>query len=76
MFLTAKILLFKIFFSTVSLSERVHQVLDKWKTEKNNLSTTTAALRDQSNSALTMIGAYEIMDKITALKLVSCAIKF
>lgn len=62
--------------STVSLSERVHRVLDKWKTEKNNLSITTAALRDQLTRALTMIGAYEIMDKITALKLVSCAIKF
>ncbi|XP_072821113.1 leucine-rich repeat and death domain-containing protein 1 isoform X4 [Vicugna pacos] len=60
--------------STVSLSETVHQVLDRWKTE--NLSVTTAALRDQLTRALTMIGAYEIMDKITALKLFTCAIKF
>ncbi|XP_073665829.1 leucine-rich repeat and death domain-containing protein 1 isoform X2 [Tursiops truncatus] len=62
--------------STVSLSERVHRTLDKWKTENNNLSVTTAALRDQLTRALTMIGAYEIMDKITALKLFTCAVKF
>lgn len=45
------------------------------KTERNNLSITTAALRDQLTPGANMIGAYEIMDKITALKLVSCAIK-
>lgn len=44
--------------------------------ESNNLSLTTAALRDQLTRSLTMIGAYEIMDKITALKLFTCAIKF
>nr|KAF6418926.1 leucine rich repeats and death domain containing 1 [Rousettus aegyptiacus] len=62
--------------STVSLSERVLQALDRWKMESNNLSLTSAALRDQLTRALTMIGAYEIMDKITALKLFTCAIKF
>ncbi|XP_035554367.1 leucine-rich repeat and death domain-containing protein 1 isoform X2 [Canis lupus familiaris] len=62
--------------SPVSLSERVLQALHKWKTESINLSLTTAALRDQLTRALTMIGAYEIMDKITALKLFTCAIKF
>ncbi|XP_054420166.1 leucine-rich repeat and death domain-containing protein 1 [Pteronotus mesoamericanus] len=60
--------------STVSSSERVHQALTRWKMESNNLS--TAALRDQLIRALTMIGAYEIMDKITALKLSTCTIKF
>ncbi|XP_023494949.1 leucine-rich repeat and death domain-containing protein 1 isoform X3 [Equus przewalskii] len=62
--------------STVSLSERVHQALDRWKMESNDLSLTTAALRDQLTRALTIIGAYEIIDKITALKLFTCAIKF
>ncbi|XP_035579092.1 leucine-rich repeat and death domain-containing protein 1 isoform X3 [Callorhinus ursinus] len=62
--------------STVSLNERVRQALDRWKMESNNLSLTTAALGDQLTQALTMIGAYEIMDKITALKLFTCAIKF
>lgn len=42
--------------------------------ESNSSSTT--ALRDQLTRALTMIGAYEIMDKITALKLSASAIKF
>nr|KAF6469889.1 leucine rich repeats and death domain containing 1 [Molossus molossus] len=60
--------------STVSLSERVQQALDRWKMDSNNLSST--ALRDQLTRALTMIGAYEIMDKITALKLFTCALKF
>ncbi|VFV40161.1 leucine-rich repeat and death [Lynx pardinus] len=62
--------------STISLSERVHQALNRWKTESNNLSLTTAALTDQLTRALMMIGAYEIMDKITALKVFTRAIKF
>ncbi|XP_073095989.1 leucine-rich repeat and death domain-containing protein 1 isoform X4 [Manis javanica] len=62
--------------STVSLSVRVHQALNRWKTGSNNLSLTTDASRDQLTRALNMIGAYEIMDKITALKLFTCAITF
>ncbi|XP_077019083.1 leucine-rich repeat and death domain-containing protein 1 isoform X4 [Tamandua tetradactyla] len=62
--------------SKISLSERVHLALDIWKTENNNLPLTAAALRDQLIRALTMIGAHEIMDKITALKLFTCTIKF
>ncbi|XP_054511948.1 leucine-rich repeat and death domain-containing protein 1 isoform X3 [Pan troglodytes] len=62
--------------STVSLSERAHQALVIWKTQSNKLSLTAAALRDQLIRALTMIGAYEIMDKITALNLFTRAIKF
>lgn len=44
--------------------------------ESNNLPLTAAALKDQLVRALTMIGAYEIMDKITALNLFTRAIKF
>ncbi|XP_051709319.1 leucine-rich repeat and death domain-containing protein 1 isoform X2 [Oryctolagus cuniculus] len=62
--------------STVSLNERVYQALVKWKMESNNLPLTAAALKDQLVRALTMIGAYEIMDKITALNLFTRAIKF
>ncbi|XP_054415476.1 leucine-rich repeat and death domain-containing protein 1 isoform X4 [Pongo abelii] len=62
--------------STVSLSERAHQALVIWKTQSNKLSLTAADLRDQLIRALTMIGAYEIMDKITALNLFTRAIKF
>ncbi|XP_054349888.1 leucine-rich repeat and death domain-containing protein 1 isoform X4 [Pongo pygmaeus] len=61
---------------TVSLSERAHQALVIWKTQSNKLSLTAADLRDQLIRALTMIGAYEIMDKITALNLFTRAIKF
>lgn len=60
--------------STISLRERVYQVLISWKTD--NLSKTTSALTDQLIRALTMIGAYEIMDKIRALKLSTSVIKF
>lgn len=62
------------FFSTVSLNEKAYQTFVKWKTE--NLSLTAAALRNQLARALTMIGAYGIMDKITALNLFTCATKF
>ncbi|XP_019059953.1 leucine-rich repeat and death domain-containing protein 1 [Fukomys damarensis] len=60
--------------SPVSLNERAYQTFVEWKTE--NLSLTAAALRNQLVRALTMIGAYEIMDKITALNLYTCTIKF
>lgn len=63
-------------FSNVSLSERVYRVLVAWKMESKNVSLTTAALKDQLVRALTMIGAYEIMDKITAFHLFTRAIKF
>ncbi|XP_037363645.1 leucine-rich repeat and death domain-containing protein 1 isoform X3 [Talpa occidentalis] len=61
--------------STISLSERVYQALYRWKME-NNLSLTTAAFRDQLTRALIMIGAHEIMDKIRALDLCTCILKF
>ncbi|XP_054582516.1 leucine-rich repeat and death domain-containing protein 1 isoform X3 [Eptesicus fuscus] len=60
--------------STLSLSEKAQRALDKWKMENSNLS--TAALRDHLTRVLTMIGAYEIMDKITALQLFASTIKF
>lgn len=41
-----------------------------------NRNLSTAALRDQLTRVLTMIGAYEIMDKITALQLFAGTIKF
>lgn len=67
-------LLFKNFFSTVPLRERVQRALNKWKMDNSNLS--TAALRDQLTRVLTMIGAYDIMDKITAFQLFASTIKF
>nr|XP_012635076.1 leucine-rich repeat and death domain-containing protein 1 isoform X3 [Microcebus murinus] len=61
---------------TVSLSQRAHEALVTWKNGSNNLSLTAAALQDQLMRALTMIGAYDIMDKITALHLFTRTIKF
>ncbi|XP_013371363.1 PREDICTED: leucine-rich repeat and death domain-containing protein 1 isoform X1 [Chinchilla lanigera] len=60
--------------STISLNEKAYQAFVKWKTE--NLSLTAAALANQLVRALTMIGAHEIMDKITALNLFASATKF
>ncbi|XP_040584652.1 leucine-rich repeat and death domain-containing protein 1 isoform X2 [Mesocricetus auratus] len=60
--------------STTPLNERIYQAFLKWKADKNLLFT-SIALRDQLFRALNMIGAYDIMDKITALKLYTSAIK-
>ncbi|XP_073920861.1 krev interaction trapped protein 1 isoform X6 [Castor canadensis] len=61
--------------SPIPLNERVCQAFAKWRTE-NNLSLPAAALRDQLVRSLKMIGAHDIMDKITALHLYTRAIKF
>ena len=62
------------FHSTIPLNEKIYQALVKWKVEKSVLFPATA-LRDQLFRALNMIGAYDIMDKITAVKLYTSAIK-
>ncbi|EDL14629.1 mCG1036346 [Mus musculus] len=59
---------------TTSLNERIYQALIKWKAEKD-VQFTATALRDKLFRALNMIGAYDIMDKITALNLYTSAIK-
>ncbi|KAM7325334.1 hypothetical protein ACRRTK_015589 [Alexandromys fortis] len=60
--------------NTVPLNERIYHTLIKWKADKSSLLTATA-LRDQLVRALNMIGAYNIIDKITALNLYTSAIK-
>ncbi|EDL84357.1 similar to hypothetical protein 4932412H11 (predicted) [Rattus norvegicus] len=60
--------------TTTPLNEGIYQALLKWKTEKR-VSFTAIALKDQLFRALNMIGAYDIMDKITALNLYTSAIK-
>ncbi|ERE89671.1 leucine-rich repeat and death domain-containing protein 1 [Cricetulus griseus] len=56
------------------LNERIYNEFVKWKADKNLLFT-TADLRDQLVRALNMIGAYDIIDKITALNLYTSVIK-
>ncbi|XP_042128685.1 leucine-rich repeat and death domain-containing protein 1 isoform X3 [Peromyscus maniculatus bairdii] len=60
--------------TTPLLHERIYQAFVKWKADQNVLLTATA-LRDKLVRGLNMIGAYDIMDKITALNLYTSAIK-
>ncbi|KAL6092953.1 hypothetical protein STEG23_001052 [Scotinomys teguina] len=54
--------------TTPLLNERIYQAFVKWKADKN-LALTAMALKDQLVRGLNMIGAYDIINKITALNL-------